>query len=184
MKKKITNKNNSSYVDSFFTYLTSQLKNFNNFNHGLDFYGSFLAIQNPFLIDIIDEIEYLYDSEYFRKNLDTLFSIDDTKISKNVLNNDSRNYKSKIKIVEDSSQILQLSDISDISEYEHIFSIDKYDNNNNELTNIYENNKLINKKTKSTNSTCSSRDSNTDCENSTDEEGDQDNMSNIDDDEI
>ena len=50
--KKITNKNNSSYVDGFFTYLTSQLKNFNNFKHGVDFYGSFLAIQNPFLIDI------------------------------------------------------------------------------------------------------------------------------------
>ena len=182
-EKKITNKNNSSYVDSFFTYLTSQLKNFNNFNHGVDFYGSYLAIQNPFLIDIIDEIEYLYDSEYFRKNLDTLFSIDETKILKNVLNNDSRNYKSKIKIVEDSSQILQLSDINDISEYEHIFSNEKYDNNNNELTNIYENNKVINKKSKSTNSTCSSRDSNTDCENSTDEDDDQDNMSNIDGDE-
>ena len=42
---KMLDENNSAYVDSFFTYLTSQLLNKNNFLHGIDFYGSFLGIK-------------------------------------------------------------------------------------------------------------------------------------------
>ena len=43
---KISDINNSAYVDSFFTYLTSQLLNKHNFIHGLDFYGSYLGVKN------------------------------------------------------------------------------------------------------------------------------------------
>lgn len=177
-EKKITNKNNSSYVDGFFTYLTSQLKNFNNFKHGVDFYGSFLAIQNPFLIDIADEIEYLHDSEYFRKNMDTLFTIDKTNILNNVLNNDSRNYKCKLEIIDGSDEIIELSDINEINQYEHIFSdIQTNTQEKDTIANVYENANLISKKSSSTNSTCSSRDSNTDSDSDSETDSDSESQS-------
>ena len=53
--------NNSAYVDSFFSYLTSHMLHKHKFLHGLDFYGSFLAIKAAFDINIIDDLEYLYD---------------------------------------------------------------------------------------------------------------------------
>ena len=43
---KVNDPNNSAYVDSFFTYLTSQLYTRLNFFHGLDFYGSYLGYKN------------------------------------------------------------------------------------------------------------------------------------------
>ena len=36
---------NSSYVDGFFSYLSSKLLNEYGFVHGIDFYGSFLGIK-------------------------------------------------------------------------------------------------------------------------------------------
>ena len=53
---KIMDTNNSSYVDGFFTYLTSQLLNRYDFIHGLDYYGSYLAIKNKYIIDIADDL--------------------------------------------------------------------------------------------------------------------------------
>lgn len=67
--------NNLSYVDSFFTYLTSQLLHAHQFVHGLDYYGSFLAKQNDFKINIYDEIEYLEQSTFFNKERGHLFSV-------------------------------------------------------------------------------------------------------------
>lgn len=64
------NPNNSAYVDSFFTYLTSKLLHEHNFKHGLDCYGSFLAIKNNFRYDIQDDIEYLFESEHFLEHKD------------------------------------------------------------------------------------------------------------------
>ena len=52
-------KNNSAYVDSFFSYLTSQIYHEHDFIHGLDFYGSFLGLQNKFVVNISDDLDYL-----------------------------------------------------------------------------------------------------------------------------
>ena len=43
--EKTLDTNNSAYVDGFFTYLTSQLLHFHKFIHGVDYYGSFLALK-------------------------------------------------------------------------------------------------------------------------------------------
>ena len=48
--EKLLDTNNSAYIDSFFSYLTSKLLNDHDFIHGLDFYGSFLAIKKDFRI--------------------------------------------------------------------------------------------------------------------------------------
>ena len=44
--EKIRDNNNCSYVDGFFSYLSSQLYNNYGFLHGIDFYGSSLGINN------------------------------------------------------------------------------------------------------------------------------------------
>lgn len=68
--------NNSAYVDSFFLYLSNQLKHHHNFIHGIEYYGSYLGNKHNYRINIADDIEFLINSEYFNKNKDKLFSVD------------------------------------------------------------------------------------------------------------
>jgi hypothetical protein len=75
--KKYMDINNSAYVDGFFLYLNSILIYTYKFFHGVDYYGSFLAIKNNFTINVVDELDYLNNSEYFNKNKNVLFTIDD-----------------------------------------------------------------------------------------------------------
>lgn len=75
--EKISDENNSSYVDSFFCYLSSQLLNKHKIINCVDFYGSFLGLKKNYKINIIDDIEYLAESDYFTKNQNKLFRIED-----------------------------------------------------------------------------------------------------------
>ena len=75
---KILDANNSAYVDGFFSYLSSQLLNTHGFIHGIDFYGSYLAIQDEFTINIIDDYDYLMKNDFFKEKNGTLFKIDET----------------------------------------------------------------------------------------------------------
>ena len=67
--------NNSAYVDGFFLFLNSHLMHEHNFFHGVDYYGSFLAIKNKFNINVFDDIDYLNNSDFFNKNKNVLFKI-------------------------------------------------------------------------------------------------------------
>ena len=73
---KLKNANNSSYVDGFFSFLSSKLLS-NGFVHGLDYYGSFLGIKNNFSVNVIDDLDYLVKSEYFNKHKNSLFTVED-----------------------------------------------------------------------------------------------------------
>jgi hypothetical protein len=101
---KSTDKNNSAYVDSFFSYLSSQVLHHHDFIHGLDFYGSFNANKNNFYYNVIDDVEYLNGSSFFNKNKGILFDVEDIDEysfdSDSQNNNDTRNRKNKIKIDE------------------------------------------------------------------------------------
>lgn len=68
---------NASYIDNFFCYLSSQLLNNHGFIHGIDYYGSFLGIQEKFKMNILDDIDYLNQSEYFLKNRNIMYEIDE-----------------------------------------------------------------------------------------------------------
>ena len=46
----------------FLHILTSKLLHENQFFHGVDFYGSFLANKLDFMVDVAEDIEYLFDS--------------------------------------------------------------------------------------------------------------------------
>ena len=74
---KVNDPNNSSYIDGFFCFLTSQMLNKHGFIHGVDYYGSFLAMKNNFKLNIIDDLDYLITSEFFNKKQNILFSVED-----------------------------------------------------------------------------------------------------------
>jgi len=74
---KISDPNNSSYIDGFFSFLTSKVLYEHQFIHGLDYYGSFLAIKNDYKINIIDDLDYLVLSEFFIKQKGILFNVED-----------------------------------------------------------------------------------------------------------
>lgn len=74
---KIDDTNNSSYIDGFFCFLTSQMLNSYSFIHGVDYYGSFLAIKNNYKVNIIDDLDYLITSEFFIKKQNVLFNVEE-----------------------------------------------------------------------------------------------------------
>ena len=54
--QKIHDPNNSSYVDGFFSFLSSNLLHNHGFIHGTDFYGSFLGLKDEFMVNIYDDL--------------------------------------------------------------------------------------------------------------------------------
>ena len=72
---KISSIHNSSYIDSFFLYLTHILLNKHTFIHGLNFYGNYLAIKENFSLDVLDDIDYITKYHFFNKNKNVLFDI-------------------------------------------------------------------------------------------------------------
>jgi hypothetical protein len=150
--------NNSAYVDSFFTYLSSKLLHDHGFVHGMDFYGSFLALKTDFCINVVDDIDYLNDSSFFKKNNKILYELEECDID----TSDTRNYKKKLNFVaDDGMTILNLSDITDLKELDYIVVNEKgLDTTEPELITL-ELTDLEKPQTKSNNSSCSSRTSNT-----------------------
>jgi hypothetical protein len=145
--------NNSAYVDSFFTYLSSKLLHDHGFVHGMDFYGSFLALKTDFRINIIDDIEYLNDSSFFRKNDKILYELEEFTGGDDM--NDTRNYKKKI-------TFLKNEDIELIVDTIITDKVDVVETGTGEPELVViELTDLEKQQTKSNNSSCSSRTSNT-----------------------
>ena len=108
--------NNTPYTDGFFTYLSSILLNEHNFPHGIDFYGSCLGVKQEFSYNIVDEIDYLNESEHFHKHLDDLFIFQNEE-HREIFNADSRKNKTKLNIgtkKEDIDLNLVLNDIIEL----------------------------------------------------------------------
>lgn len=171
---KVNDTNNAAYVDSFFTYLSSQLFHKHDLLHSLDFYGSFLGKKNDFQVNIADDVEYLNDSPFFHNNRGSLFTVDNNFANER-FNFNTRNNKDRIKLSEQlqSDSILQLSDIGDISDLDKIFisSIDILDTSGANL--VFSCDVSCNKTKKTADSSsCSSRSSDTENEDSDDEDED------------
>ena len=159
---KFIDTNNSAYVDGMFLYLTSTLLNTHNFSHGVDYYGSFLGIKNDFVINVFDDIDYLNNSDFFNKNKNILFKIDDYE---HLFQDENQKLK-PIKIEHNSSAKSQLSIKSFDNEiFEQVF--EENTQNSNDLddlvdlsnTNILDNKESNQNVTLKSSSTCSSRSS-------------------------
>ena len=179
VNSKFLDQNNSAYVDGFFIYLTSNLNHSNNFLHGLDYYGSFLAIKNNYKLNVFDDLEYLTNSDFFNKNKNILFEVNNY----DHLFQDENKKKKPIKIEYNSSAKSNLSIKSfDEEIFEEIFENNELNANNlKELCNeelidmsslnILENNSKTT--TIKSSSTCSSRTSHTSSENSDDKDSEE-----------
>ena len=179
VNSKFLDQNNSAYVDGFFIYLTSNLNRSNNFLHGLDYYGSFLSIKNNFKINVFDDLEYLTNSDFFNKNKNVLFEVNNY----DHLFQDENKKKKPIKIEYNSSEKSNLS-IKSFNEeiFEEIFENNELnaDNlkelNNDDLIDMSNSNLLENSSkitTIKSSSTCSSRTSHTSSENSDDNDSEE-----------
>ena len=117
---KINDTNNAAYVDSFFSFLTSKVLHTHNFIHALDFYGSFISVKNNYTINVIDDIDYLIQSDFFNKHKNLLFKIEDYShlISEEI---SEVAPKPSINIMNKSASNLSLKSIDD-SIFENIFS--------------------------------------------------------------
>ena len=124
VNEKILDENNTAYVDGLFSYCSSLLNYNHHFVHGIEFYGSFLAIKKNFKFNIIDDLEFVNRSDFFNKNKNILFNVQDEN---NRLKDLSDTKKLKpIKIQEDAdSKPLNISAKSINNElFENVFADD------------------------------------------------------------
>ena len=70
--KKLLDENNAAYTDSFFYYLSSRLKH-KGFEHGIDFYGSYLGYKKEFKYFLDEDAECICNDTFFKKNLGQVF---------------------------------------------------------------------------------------------------------------
>jgi len=154
---KILNKNNASYVDNFFSYLTSRLLHEHGFIHGLDYYGSFLGVQEKFKMNIVDDLEYLNTSDVFLENIGKHFTITKKEDNMSYLNYGSRANKDKLNISntdgQDNLSVISIFEIEDLNEIENLETNVEI----SDLEEVYEKNAISNTSSpKSSNSSSNS----------------------------
>ena len=135
---------NVSYVDNFFYYLASQMLHNHNIVHGIDYYGSFLAIQKKFKFDIHEDLDYLSNSEYFHKNINSLYEIN--KHFDIYDKSASRTNKDKLKISLSNSHNITLNSLPELNDDNNLDTSSIFDH---EL--IYDNSKSNKSKTNDSN---------------------------------
>ena len=131
--RKIHDVNNTSYVDGFFSYLSSCLLNNHNFVFGNDYYGSFIGIQEEFKINVYDDLDYIHQSEFFHKNKGEMFTLGEFDAS--LLDDDTRKYREKI-VMEDMDDAVVVDEFDNDS-FDKVFELTT--ENLEKLNNIYEN---------------------------------------------
>ena len=113
-------------------------------------------------LNVYDDLEYLFDSDFFHKQKNKLFDMDDVD-EERLLEGDTRNYRKKIIVeTEDINLDIQTIDprINEFFDLTHE-NLEKHNNELREEYSVLNQNNLENKSEKRTNSTCSSRTSNT-----------------------
>ena len=117
---KVSSNHNCSYVDSFFCYLSSMTLQTHNVLNCLDFYGSFIGIQNSYKYDVSDDLDYLSSSTFFNDNMNTLFTLENINVDQ-YHNDESRKKRPKLCISKTNHNITAVSlteclvDVSDIA---------------------------------------------------------------------
>jgi len=171
--KKVLDVNNSAYVDSFFSYLSSTTYHHNKFPNGLDFYGSFLGIQKSHFFNICDDLEYLYDSDFFHFWNNKLFKTED--INEEMLSDASRTHRKKLSVTNGGGPDIKL-DVSTINDgmFGDVFNLTE---KNLELHNSKTIEEVLDvsnngRSRKETESACSSRSSNTSNDEDTEDDTD------------
>ena len=146
--KYIYNYNNSSYIDNFFCFINSIVLNNHNFINALDYYGSIMALQTNFKLDIADDVDYLINSNFFTKNINTLYTLDNNKINSYIRLNTSKKIKKPINISDQicfDFDIIELPNVHNnktpkyINNIENISEFNINNNNNDNIINVRKN---------------------------------------------
>ena len=132
---KLQDKNNSAYVDSFFTYLSSQLLHNYGFLNCIDYYGAFICNQDKFQYNIVDDIDYLNENDYFHTNMNTMYTIENEEHA-TIFNIDSRTNKKRL-VINDKIDKIELDTFNN-----NVFSVfrDNHDDNKSQSHVSIENN--------------------------------------------
>jgi hypothetical protein len=115
---KLQSIHNASYVDGFFCFLCSHLLHTYDFLHSIDFYGSYLGIQEKYKMNITDDYEYIKSSDFFNENVNKMFTIftnNNNMLHDNENNNSQKNKKQLLfedKEVKELNQILTFDDLT------------------------------------------------------------------------
>lgn len=177
--KKLLNRNNTSYIDMFFNFLSSQLLSNHDFVHGIQFYGSFLGIQKKFIFNAYDDIEYLQESDYFLDNAGKLYELDESMETESddgkqgsPVNHNTQQKRPKLTITENdevsidfAEELLETSSYTNDTSSTVIPTVD-------DLEVVYETTKKKNKKTEGGGNGISDGDDNSDDDNSSDDDSD------------
>jgi len=176
---KIADPNNASYIDNFFCYLCSQLKNHHLFINAIDYYGSYLGIQEKFKINISDDMDYLRNSEIFIQNKNILYEIEE-EFEDPLANFGSRKNKDKL-VFHNESTVSHLS--FDNIDVEHT-NTNIIDNTKEDIAQIYEHSESDDESSNNSQlSYTSSDDSDEESDEDTDDNEDEDTDDNEDEDE-
>jgi len=131
---KLKSEHNASYVDCFFSFLCSQSFHKHGIQNAIDFYGSFLGIQEKYKMNVTDDLEYLNGSPFFLSNIGKHFYITEN-MENPFLNQGSRSNKQRIEITsnggsDDNDVILDFEEIvTDIEPSFTTENISLYQNN-------------------------------------------------------
>jgi hypothetical protein len=171
---KLLEYNNASYVDNFFSYLTSQLKHTHGMENSIDYYGSFLGIQEKFKINIADDIDYLTQSKYFNENKNKSFLVEEPANYNDFFEYGSRNNKKKLKIGSSSNSLSNISVLS-IDDMDIIDGIETPVDIDTPLIEENMNEEIVYEKTNDEESIVSSDDSDLNYSSDSDMDGDESN---------
>jgi hypothetical protein len=94
--EKLSTPHNASYIDNFFCYLSNQLLHTHKFEHGIEYYGSYVGVQKKYRMNLADDMDYLVQSEYFNENRGKLYELEQGENP--FANFGSRNNKNKLNI--------------------------------------------------------------------------------------
>lgn len=132
------NIDNASYIDGFFSFLCGHVLHIHKFINSIDYYGSFLSIQDKFKFNITDDYDYLNNSKFFNNNINKMFYMSSTNDNMNSLCDvGTRNRRSKLEINtnDDSNIDLDCEVINDVIVDSSMNDI------NDSIEPIYENNR-------------------------------------------
>ena len=132
---KIQSIHNTSYVDNMCCLLINKLREHYNFFNSVEYYGSYIGIQNQYRINIIDDIDYLQSYDFFENGLGKLFNtnIFDKDTYSEYTNKTSLKNKPVLEIADDNVEIdvetLEINDIlnSEKSKLDLVYENDNAD---------------------------------------------------------
>lgn len=111
--EKLNSVHNASYVDNFTCALINLLREKHNFKHGVKYFGSIVGIQKQFRMNVVDDIEFLQEQEFFQEHIGNLFH---TNIfSKELLQNETKQQTLKHKKSLSFSDDISLNDFDNIT---------------------------------------------------------------------